>query len=478
MCTLDRPTKELTLVKALTDAACRKYAPAAKRRRIRDSGARSLFFVVEPSGHKSWQMRFRTLTGRIGKLTLGPYDVSGRELAGEPQIGQPLTLAAARHLAAAVHRERALGKDPIAEHKARKHRQRVELIDRDKNTFAAAVRSYVEEYARPKQRRWPETARLLGLRPDDLEPIAGGLAQRWQDRPIAAIDGHDLWSATDEARRHAVPGIAARNKGVSEPRARALHAALSGLFTWLQRQRRIAVDPTANLHPPAAPKARDRVLSNDEIRWLWKAAESADAPRQPGAPRPFAPLLKLLLLTGARLNEIAGMAHDELRDDGTWHLAGNRTKNGRPHTVPLSPAARDLIAAMPGDSGLLFTTNGRTRVSGWSRMKARLDKTMLALARAKRGATATIPPWRLHDLRRTAATGMAELGIPPHIVEAALNHVSGARAGVAGTYNRAAYLDERRAALERWSLHIAGLVSGKPANITRLADKKARHGKA
>jgi integrase len=466
------------LVKALTDAACRKYAPAAKRRRIRDSGARSLFFVVEPSGHKAWQMRFRTPTGRIGKLTLGPYDVSGRELAGEPQIGQPLTLAAARHLAAAVHRERALGKDPIAEHKARKHRQRVELIDRGKNTFAAAARSYVEEYARPKQRRWPETARLLGLQPPDLEPIAGGLVQRWQERPIAEIDDHDIWSAIDEARRHAVPGLAARNKGRSEPRARALHAALSGLFTWLQDQRRIAVDPTTGLRPPTAPKARERTLSNDEIRWFWSACESADAPRIPGAPRPFAPLLRLLLLLGARLNEIAGMTREELRDDGTWHLPGSRTKNGRPHAVALPGTARDLIASMgDGATGLVFSTNGRTRPSGWSRVKRRVDARMLTLARAERGPKAVIAPFRLHDLRRTCATGMAELGIAPHIVEAALNHVSGARAGVAGTYNRAVYFDERRAALERWSLHVAGLVSGKPANVTQLADKKTRHGK-
>ena len=459
------------MVKALTDAACRKYVPAAKRRRIRDVLSQSLFFVIEPSGHKAWQMRFRTPTGRIGKLTLGPYDASGHELAGEPQIGQPLTLAAARRLATAVHRERALGKDPIAEHKARRARQRVELIDRSKNTFAAAVRSYVEDYARPRQRRWPETARLLGLRPDDLEPIVGGLVQRWQDRPITELDGHDLWSAVDEARRHAVPGLAARNKGTSEARARALHSALSGLFTWLQGQRRITADPTADLHPPAAPKARDRVLTPDECRWLWKAAASADAPRVPGAPKPFAPLLKLLLLTGARLNEVAGMTRDELRDDGTWHLSGVRTKNGRPHTVPLPPLARELIGAVPGDSGVLFTTNGRTPVSGWSRVKARVGAAMLALAREERGPKATIPPWRLHDLRRTAATGMAELGIAPHIVEAALNHVSGARAGVAGTYNRAAYFDERRAALDRWSLHVAGLVSGKSANIAQLAEK-------
>ena len=134
-----------------------------------------------------------------------------------------------------MHRDRALGKDPIAEHKARKHRQRVELIDRGKNTFAAAARDYVEDYARANHRRWHETAGMLGLRPDDLEPLPGGLAQRWQDRPIDSIDGHDLWSVVDEAKRHAVPGRLARNKGISEPRGRALRAAAS---SWPRSTRR------------------------------------------------------------------------------------------------------------------------------------------------------------------------------------------------------------------------------------------------
>jgi integrase len=467
------------MVKELTAAAVEKYRPGPKRRRIRDAKTKGLFLIIQPSGIKSWQMRFRTPSGLIGKLTLGRVDSSGRELEAEPEIGQPLTLAAARLVAAKVERDRKRGLDVIADHKARKHRQRIELIDRSKNTFAAAARDYVEEYARAKHRRWHETAGMLGLRPDDLTPIHGGLAQRWHDRPIDSIDGHDLWSAIDEAKRHAVPGRVARNKGVSEPRGRALHACMSGFFSWLLRQRRVAIDPTANLHPPSAAKARERVLSNDEVRWFWKACEAADAPRVLGAPRPFAPMLKLLLLTGARLNEVARITREELADDGTWQLTGARTKNRRPHAVPLPSGARALLAALPGDGGYLFSTNGgRSPVSGWSRMKRRLDAAMLALAREERGGKATIPPWRLHDLRRTAATGMAELGIPPHIVEAALNHVSGARAGVAGTYNRAAYLDERREALQRWERHILGLTSGKAANVMQLADKKARRGKA
>jgi integrase len=447
------------VIARLTDAGIRKYRPAAKRRRIRDALSQSLFLIIEPSGHRSWQMRFRTPTGRIGKLTLGAFDETGRELTGEPTIGQPLTLAAARHLAASVHRDRALGKDVIAEHAARKHRQRVELIDRGKNTFAAAARDYVEDYAKANHRRWPETAGMLGLRPDDLEPVPGGLAARWHDRPIDKIDDHDLWSAIDEATRHGVPGRSARNKGVSEPRGRALHAALSSMFSWLLARRRIPVDPTANLVAPPAAKARERVLTPDEIRWFWQACAAADAPRMAGAPRPFAPMLKLLLLTGARLNEVARMTAEELADDGTWQLPGARTKNGKPHVVPLSPAARDLLAALPGDSGYLFTTtDGRAPVSGWSRMKHRLDAAMLALAKQEQGAKTTVPDWRLHDLRRSAASGMQQLGIRVEVIERALNHISGSFRGVSGTYQRDPLTDDVRDALACWSRFVALVV--------------------
>jgi hypothetical protein len=230
----------LAEAKVLTDAAVRKYAPGRTRHRIRDALAKSLFLVIEPSGHKSWQMRFRRPDGRPGKLTLGPFDASGREQKDDPEIGQPLTLAAARQLATAQHRRRALGEDVIAEHKARKHRRHAELIDRSKNTFAAAARAYVEDYARKQTRRWRETSRLLGLRPDALEPIAGGLAQRWHEKPIATIDGHDIWSVVEEARRQSVPGLVARNKGASEARARAPCGA------------------RRNVHLVAAPAPRDQ----------------------------------------------------------------------------------------------------------------------------------------------------------------------------------------------------------------------------
>ena len=466
------------MVKILTDAACRKFVPGPKRRRIRDAAARSLFLVVEPSGHKAWQMRFRRPDGRPGKITLGPFDRSGRELTGDPQIGQPLTLQAARQLAATVHRDRALGHDVVADHRARRHRQRTEIKERAANTFGAGVRAYIAEYARPETRNWLETARLLGLRyhgDGEPEEAKGGLAQRWGDRPVAGIDAHDVWSVIDEARRVAIPGITARNRDISDSRGRALFAALSSMFSWLKRQRRVESNPCAGVHRPAGPKARDRVLTADEIRWFWRACESVDAPLAPSAPRPFGPLLKVLLLTGQRRNEVAGMARGELSDDGaTWNIPGSRTKNGRAHIVPLSPLVRELIASVKAkpDSPFIFTTTGTTPVSGWSRMKDRLDAAMLAAAREE--GHAVIQPWTLHDLRRTFVTGMVELHVPPHVVELVVNHISGTRAGVAGTYNRSELLPERKAALERWATHVRGLVVPWPDSVVTLSSRKGK----
>src|SRR5262249_18458842 len=156
---------------------------------------------------------------------------------------------------------------------------------------------------------------------------------------------------------------------------------------------------------------------------FWKATEAVG--------EPFVGLLRLLLLTGCRLNEVAGMRHSEIQEDGTqWLIPGERTKNHRPHVVPLSPLARDLLAGAKRIEGCSFvcSTTGSSAVSGWTKIKGRLDAAMKPAL-----------PWVLHDLRRTTATGMADIGIAPHIVEAVLNHVSGARAGVAGTYNRALY---------------------------------------
>ena len=433
--------------KTLTTLAVKNYRPGKGRREIPDGGCPGLRLVIQSSGHRSWALRFRRPSGKPAKLTLGPVDLSG-EADGEPVIGQPLTLQSARRLAAEVHRQRAMGKDVVADQETAKRRQKLANETRAASTFGAAASDFIEGHAKKKVRRWQEQARMLGLLPEGLEFIRGGLAERWADKPIAEIDGHDIHSLIDETRRSGVPGLERRRGGPTEARARVMFACLSKMFAWLIEHRRIEKNPCAGVHRPDAPTARDRVLTDAEIVKFWSATEAER----------HGDLLKLLLLTGSRLNEVAGMRRAELSDDGAiWNIPGARTKNKRPHVVPLSKLAREMIPA--GTTDLVFTTNGDTPVSGWSKIKSRLDAAM------------TIPPWRLHDLRRTAATGMAELGIAPHIVEAALNHISGAKAGVAGTYNRAAYAAEKKSALEKWAAHLNSLVSDRKENVISLGGR-------
>ena len=141
------------MAKVLTDAAVKRFKPTGKRKRvIRDGGSRSLYLILQPSGAKSWGMRFRRPGGKAAKMVLGPVDLSGSEVQGEPTIGMPLTLCAARQVAAQVHRDRARGQDVVADHKARRHRQRAAHAERGSNTFAHLARQFIEEHARPKTR--------------------------------------------------------------------------------------------------------------------------------------------------------------------------------------------------------------------------------------------------------------------------------------------------------------------------------------
>jgi integrase len=427
------------LTKALTAAAVGRLRPTSERIEVPDGGCPGLNLIIQPSGAKSWALRFRRPDGRPAKLTLGSVfaNDSQAEPSTAPAIGGYLTLAAARRLVGELRHTIAQGCDPAAAHATDKAR-RAQVRE---NTFAAAAREFIEGYARKRIRRWEEMARLLGLRPDDLSPIPKGLSERWSARPVTEIDGHDIHSIVDETRQRGAPGIERRANGPTESRARAMFATLSKMFAWLLQHRRVEANPCASVHRPEAAQARDRVLTRDEIARFWSATDKVG--------EPFGTALKLLLITGARLNEVAGMLRAELGDEGIWSIPSERTKNKRPHIVPLPPLARDLLAGLPRiEGGLVFTTNGRTPISGWSKIKVRLD-----------GLMGDVPAWRLHDLRRTAATTMAEIGVPPHIVEAVLNHISGAKASVAGVYNRAAYAAEKKAALERWAAHIEGIVS-------------------
>ena len=435
----------------LTDAAIQRYRPTNQRREIPDAACPGLRLIVQATGSKSFALRFRKPNGVPAKLTLGPYDGSRRELKDVPVIGQPLTLAAARALAATVNRERALGIDVVGECKAAKSRQGAAAAHREANTFAAALQEFFVDHktrkgARP--RRWREDAAALGLRfppgsdPATVEPtiIRGGLADIWRDKTLAEIDGHAVFTAVDAARRLGSPG-----------RSRRLFAALSSFFSWALRQRRITANPCVGVFKPLAPAARERVLSDVEIVTFWKACEKVGVP--------FGALFRVMLLTGCRLREASDMARDEIVD-GAWAIPGDRTKNGKSLALVLPPLAREIVETVPRiGSDFVFTTNGATPVSGFSKAKRQVDAAMAEIAGKP------VVPWRLHDLRRTAASGMAALGVQLPVIEKILNHVSGSFGGIIGVYQRHEYAAEKREALVRWAAHVGRAVTEGPNNI-------------
>jgi integrase len=238
-------------------------------------------------------------------------------------------------------------------------------------------------------------------------------------------------------------------------------AALRTFYNWAIGRDIIAASPCAGLKKPNPENSRERVLTDAEIRWLWRACEDIGFP--------FGPVAKLLLLTGTRREEARGLSERELNLPARlWTIAAARTKNGIEHEVPLSDAALDLLGAVPrlrNTAGLLFTTNGRSASSGFSRAKRRLDALMLQYAREEAGADAEIAPWRLHDLRRTVASGMARLGISLPVIEKCLNHVSGSFAGIVGVYQRHQFKDEKRTAFDAWAGHVMRLTDPGPVVV-------------
>lgn len=426
--------------KVLTAKMVEQIKPAKSRREISDGQATGLYLHVQPSGSKSWVVLLARPNGQLGKLRLGPVDLSGRKASEQtPTIGMPLTLADARALATDLKRQRDAGKDFITEHKAVKQQQQREVEKYTSNSFAAVAKQFIDEHARPETRRWRETARYFGLvysNEDQPGKIKGGLADRWRDKEITAITGDDVYGVIDEARRSGIPGLVRRNHRLSNSRGRAMARVLSKFFGWCLGERKIKVSPSVGIKAPKAPEARDRVLTDDEILRFWRATDKVG--------EPFGAVFRMLLLTGARLREVSDMRRPELSKDGaTWIIPKERVKNRRDHVVPLSPLARDILSEVKqvaGKNGHIFSTTGETPVSGFSKTKQRLDKLMVNAAK-KDGVE--IPPWRLHDLRRTAATTMANIGVAPHVIEAVLNHISGTKASIAGTYNRAAYEPEK-----------------------------------
>jgi integrase len=440
--------------KKLTAAVVSSAPKKTSRYEIADSLQPGLRLVVQKSGVKSWGYRYERPDGTRVKVTLGRAKGPGS-----------LTLQAARDAANDARRMRSGGGDPADQKRAARkaESERIEAEEREARRRDDLVSLVLDRYYRDKvnvMRSAPELKRLLSK---ELAP--------WAKRRIDTIDLADALKLIDAIKDRGAPVVANRTR-----------AAARTFFGWCIDKALIEESPFERTKPVVAEKARDRVLSKDELRlallamnrmdWMWRA------------------LYRLLVLTGQRRDEVAGMGWSELSPldapEPVWTLPASRAKNGREHAIPLSPAAVDILRSLPRvqvkvtnngaerlvDSPFVLTTTGTTHISGFSKAKEHLDKAMMEVAREEAGKRGVEPvriaPWRVHDLRRTMASGTAKLGVSVAVVEKVLNHISGTFGGIVGVYQHHDFHSEKRHALNLWADHVATLTTERESNVVPI----------
>jgi integrase len=420
-----KPTTTTTSRKRLTDRGVERLRPpAAGRLQIPDAVTPGLWLRVTPNGAKSWSILYR-LPGRIvsQRLTLGRWPA--------------ISCGDARKLASEALVKVAKGADPAAAKRERRHA--------NGDAFEHVAEAWLTRRVRGRIKTASEVEGLVNNK----------LLPAWRGRRIGSItraDIHRILDAEIDAGHHRT--------------ANKLLGHLHLLFAWSIERDYLAPekDPTLRLRPPGEEKSRDRVLSDAELRLVWLAAGRLSWP--------WCPIVRLLILTGQRRMEVGGLAWAELDlDAAEWHLPAERSKSTRLHTIPLSDAALAILRGLPRIAGkgapLVFPARTGKPVSGYSKAKDAIDRKLARLA-AEEGVD---PPadWRLHDLRRTAISGMARLGVQPHILAAVANHAPAGTMGVTAVYNRFKYGAEARQALALWAGHVVALVEGRAANVVPLA---------
>jgi integrase len=365
------------------------------------NGVPGLYLRVRASGSRTFilqwrqgQFQRRSTIGKVGVLSLDEARKAARKtLVGIDQ-----------------------GHDPIAA----KAKARVD----DKLIFETVAKEYLE-------------VRAKDMKPGSLDQCQRHLLKYLKGLHRFAIGKIDRATIAIELR-----AIGKKSGAVQADRAR---STLLAMFGWCVGEGILETNPVVGTNKQSKAKSRERVLTDDELLAVWRSAPDSE----------FGRIVKLLMLTGQRRDEIAALRCSEIQDD-MIALPAERTKNSRPHDVPLSAQALAVLSDQPQRVGReQVFGDGEGGFSGFSRAKQRLDEAI------------SIADWTLHDLRRTMATRMADLGVQPHVIEAILNHVSGHKAGVAGVYNRSTYAAEKRAALDLWGAHVQTLVAkASGANIT------------
>ena len=348
------------------------------------------------------------VTAGGGKSYLAQYSFQGQKRRVPLGSCDAISLAAAREAARAIMGDVAKGVDVAAERKkaageARKRSFTLSALIDDWQTLHLASKrpSYAIDAVRTLRRVFAH----------DL------------DLPAADLDRATIVRAIDAMTRRGRATMAAQTVAYGK-----------AMFSWAMKRGTVAANPFVNM--PVAPTVkRERVLTDDELTAIWRATEE---------PGPFNGIVRMLLLTGQRRNEVGGMTWGEISGDLiTWTIPGARTKNRRTHIVPLSAQAQDLLRSLPQHTDWVFPGLHHGPFKSFWSAKAALDR--------RSGVTG----WRLHDLRRTVATGLQRLGVRLEVTEQVLNHVSGSRAGIVGIYQRHDFAAEQREALDAWGSAVA-----------------------
>lgn len=385
-----------------TDPFLRNLKTAKAQEEYADALVRGLRVRVTLAGHKSFSVYYRNAQGKQRRLSLGVY----------PEMG----LAAARGAARDVLQQVAGGADPA--HKGTTNERAPERIE-----------TLVERH-------------LLDLGRRVRKGTLDDLRSCWRRVLLPELGGME----PKEVRRRDVRQIVERLAAGPHPHASNFAlGALRQFFGWCVTHDLIDASPVAGVEALVPNGERDRVLSDDELARLWRAAGELGYP--------FGPIVRLLILTGQRRDELGRLRRCELVADRI-ELSAERTKSGRRHDVPLSRLALAVLDGLPrfqeGDF-LFSTTYGRTPVSGWTRAKERLDR------------LSGVTDWRIHDIRRTVASGLARDGVPPQVISAVLNHSPKAIMGVTAIYNRFRYDAEKRSALDAWASRVGALATERAA---------------
>jgi integrase len=374
-------------------------------------------YRLRKSGDKvncSWIAQYRH-AGQTRRITLNSI-LSTEQARGE----------AKRLLALA-----ALGQDPATEKKRRN--------SADRFTFSALAEQYLAaKKAEVRPRSFTETRRYL----------EGPYFKPLHNTPVDSITRRDVALRVQAITREHGQVAAARSR-----------SAVSGMYSWAMASGLSEVNPTIGTPKPKAAPPRERVLADDELLRIWCACGDDD----------FGRIVKLLIATGQRRSECGGMAFSELLDiEGprpTWSIPSQRVKNGRAHSLPLGSLALEVIRSVPQVVGrdCLFGARADGGFTSWAEHKALLDNRLGDQVRA----------WRLHDLRRSAATRMCDIGIEPHVVEQILNHQSGHRSGIVGVYNKSKYTRAVENAMAAWDRHLRALIEGRDEQRNVLAFPQA-----